>query len=146
MQLKKKNSSLGTHFTWCLGKPFQPFFTILNGLKMDWKIVWEMIWKMVWLYKFQDGINGWDLKILYRDLESWKKWLKKVEWNEMVRRIEKSKKIEWNGMRRMVRSNMEWLAHISDSLEAFQQKCSLCLSVHTLTRDILVDLIISVFV
>ena len=40
---------------------------------------------MVWLCEFQSGINGWDLKILYRDLESWKKkgWKKKwkgIEW------------------------------------------------------------------
>ena len=61
-----------------------------------------MVWKMVWLYKFWGGINGWDLKILYGDLESWKKWLKKVEWNGIVWRIEKSEKIEWNGMGRMV--------------------------------------------
>ena len=33
--------------------------------------------------KFRDSINDWDLKILYKDLESWKKWLKKnrMKWN-----------------------------------------------------------------
>ena len=50
---------------------------------------------MVWLYKFWGGINDWDLKILYKDLENKKKWLKKVEWNGMIWRIEKSEKIEW---------------------------------------------------
>ena len=38
---------------------------------------------MIWLYKFWGGINDWDLKILYRDLESWKKIVEKIgmEWN-----------------------------------------------------------------
>ena len=50
-----------------------------NGL--EW---FEKKWYwMVWLCEFWGGINGWDLKILYRDLESWKKRLKKnkMEWN-----------------------------------------------------------------
>ena len=34
---------------------------------------------MVWLCEFRGGINGWDLKILYKDLESWKNRLKKNE-------------------------------------------------------------------
>ena len=40
---------------------------------------------MVWLCKFRGGINGWDLKILYRDLESWKKMIEKNEmkWNSL---------------------------------------------------------------
>ena len=58
--------------------------------------------RIVWFCEFWCDINDWDLKILYRDLESWKKWLKKVEWNEIVWRIEKSEKIEWNRMGRMV--------------------------------------------
>ena len=33
--------------------------------------------RMVWLCEFRGDINGWDLKILYMDLESWKQWLKK---------------------------------------------------------------------
>ena len=50
-------------------------------------------------------MNGWDLKILYRDLESWKKWLKKngMEWNSLKKMkwneiVEKNEKCEWNGM------------------------------------------------
>ena len=35
---------------------------------------------MVWLCEFWGGINDWDLKILYRDLESWKKKVEK-KWN-----------------------------------------------------------------
>ena len=66
----------------CLGKPFCPSHSILwdgkNGLEwFEKKICW-----MVWLCEFRGGINGWDLKILYKDLESWKKWLKK-KWNGM---------------------------------------------------------------
>ena len=52
-----------------------------NGLEwFEKKICW-----MVWLCEFWGGINGWDLKILYRDLESWKKRLKKneIEWNDL---------------------------------------------------------------
>ena len=40
--------------------------------------------KIVWLYEFRGDINDWDLKILYRDLESWKK-----EWNGIVCMIRK---------------------------------------------------------
>ena len=44
-------------------------------------------------------INGWDLRILYRDLKSWIKWLKKNGMVWMIRKVEKKwKKIEWNGM------------------------------------------------
>ena len=56
---------------------------------LEWfekKICW-----MVWLCEFRGGINGWDLKILYRDLESWKKWLKK---NGMVCKIRKLNGLE----------------------------------------------------
>ena len=42
-------------------------------------MIWKIVWKMVWFYKFWGGINDWDLKILYRDLESWKKW-NEMEW------------------------------------------------------------------
>ena len=47
-----------------------------NGLKIVWKMIRKMS-KIVWFCEFWDDINGWDLKILYRDLESWKKGLKK---------------------------------------------------------------------
>ena len=50
--------------------------------------------RMVWLCEFRGGTNGWDLKILYKDLKSWKKK------NEMVcgglRKLKKMKK--WNAM------------------------------------------------
>ena len=77
------------------------FFNEKNSLKIIWnglKIIWKNDIRMIWFYEFWDGINGLDLKILYRDLESWKKWLKKLEWNGMVWRIEKSEKkgMEWN--------------------------------------------------
>ena len=69
-----------------MGKSFCPFHSIFcngqNGLKMVWKIVCKMVRKMsriVWLCEFRGDINGWDLKILYTDWESWKKWLKKIE-------------------------------------------------------------------
>ena len=68
---------------------------------MVWKMVWEMVRKiirMVWLCEFRGGINGWDLKILYRDLKSWKKWLKKkwngMEWFGGLEKLKKNKKIE----------------------------------------------------
>ena len=57
-----------------------------------------MIWKnnvrMVWLCEFRDSMNGWDLKILYRNLKSWKKMVKKngMEWNGIVWSIKKVKK------------------------------------------------------
>ena len=53
--------------------------------------------RMVWLCEFRDYINGWDLKILYRDLENWKK----MKWNRIIWRIwkvEKNEKIECNRM------------------------------------------------
>ena len=53
-------------------------------------MVRKMSW-MVWLCEFQDDINCWDLKILYRDLKSWKK-------NEMVCRIRKLNDLEYNWM------------------------------------------------
>ena len=53
-------------------------------------------------------MNGWDLKILYRDLESWKKMVEKneMEWNsleknEMEWNSWKNEKWEWNGMGEM---------------------------------------------
>ena len=45
---------------------------------LPFQMVWKIVWKMVWLCKFRYGINGWDLKILYRDLESWKKIVEKI--------------------------------------------------------------------
>ena len=46
-------------------------------------------------------MNGWDLKILYRDLESWKKikwnrivW-KKINWNRIVEKMKNGNGIEW---------------------------------------------------
>ena len=60
---------------------------------------------MIWLYKFRGGINDWDLKKLYRDLESWKNVWKKMKWNGedcRIRKVKKiTKKIEWNGMGKM---------------------------------------------
>ena len=50
--------------------------------------------KMVWLCEFRGGINDWDLKILYRDLESWKNYWKKMEWNGMVWKIRKLNGLE----------------------------------------------------
>ena len=47
-----------------------------NNGKNSLKIIWKMVRKIsrtIWLCEFRGGINGWDLKILYRDLESWKK-------------------------------------------------------------------------
>ena len=38
--------------------------------------------KIVWLCEFWGGLSGWDLKILYMDLENKKKILKK-KWNGM---------------------------------------------------------------
>ena len=59
------------------------FWPFLDGLKIVWKIVKRMI-KMVWLCEFWSGINSWDLKILYRNLETRKKKLIEkigMEWN-----------------------------------------------------------------
>ena len=62
--------------------------SFIGMVKMVWKwfgMVWKKWCWMVWLCEFRGGINGWDLKILYRDLESWKKRLKKnrIEWNSL---------------------------------------------------------------
>ena len=96
--------------TLCLVWPFWPFYPIYwdgNEIeKMVLKMVWnylKMIYKndvrMIWLCWFWGNMNGWDLKILYKDLESWKKWLKKMKWNGIVWRIWKVEKngMEWNG-------------------------------------------------
>ena len=55
-----------------------------NGLKIIWKMVRKMS-RIVWLCEFRNDINGWDLKMLYRDLKSWKKELKKnkIECNDL---------------------------------------------------------------
>ena len=54
---------------------------------------------MVWLYKFWSDINGWDLKILYRDLENWKKIIEKsgIEWNDLEDWKKWKNRMEWNG-------------------------------------------------
>ena len=57
---------------------------------------------MVRFCEFQGGMNGWNLKILYRDLKSWKK----IKWNWMISRIMKVKKklknkMKWNEMGEM---------------------------------------------
>ena len=52
-------------------------------------------------------MNGWDLKILYRDLESWKKCYG-MEWFRGLRQLKKMKKIECNGMGEMSDPN-KWL-------------------------------------
>ena len=90
-QVNKQKSTANFHkkLTMCLGKSFCPSHFILwdvkNGLKMVWNGLKKKICWMVWLCEFRSGINGWDLKILYKNLKSWKKWLKKNE-------------IEWNGL------------------------------------------------
>ena len=59
--------------------------------------------RMVWLCWFWGSMNGWDLKILYRDLESWKKWLKKngMELNSLKDLKSWKKWKKWNGMGEM---------------------------------------------
>ena len=59
--------------------------------------------RMVWLCEFRGGTNGWDLKILYKDLKSWKK----KEWNGLwrIRKVEKSEKMKCNGMGEMCMPN-----------------------------------------
>ena len=49
------------------------------------KIICKSDVRIVWFCWFWSSMNGWDLKILYMDLESWKKWLKKnkIEWNNL---------------------------------------------------------------
>ena len=68
---------------------------------------------MVWLCEFRGGINGWDLKILYRDLESWKKRLKKngMEWFVGLENWMIWNSLEWNGMGRMTCPNMGLMLH-----------------------------------
>ena len=66
-----------------------------NGLKK--KLCW-----MIWLCEFPSGINGWDLKILYKNLESWKKrvWKKwnGIEWFVGLENWIVWNSIEWNVM------------------------------------------------
>ena len=53
-------------------------------------------------------MNSWDLKILYRDLESWKKMIKKngIELNSLKDlKSWKKEKWEWNGMGEMGKAN-----------------------------------------
>ena len=49
------------------------FFEIEKIVLNDLKVVRKNDVKMAWFYEFRDDINSWNLKILYRDLESWKK-------------------------------------------------------------------------
>ena len=84
---------------------------VLNGLKM----VCKNDVRMVWLCWFWGSMNDWDLKILYRDLESWKKWLKKneMEWNSLkdLKSWKKWKmRMEWNGMGEMGKPN-KWVRY-----------------------------------
>ena len=91
-------------FTSCLVWSFWPSLTIFWYGKKSLKMICKNNVRMVWLCWFWGSMNGWDLKILYRDLESWKKWLKKMKWNGIVWRIwkvEKNEKWEWNGMGEM---------------------------------------------
>ena len=54
-------------------------------------------------------MNGLDLKILYKNLESWKK--NKMVWR--IKKVEKNEKMEWNRMGEMCMSNKEYkLVHI----------------------------------
>ena len=61
--------------------------------------------RMVWLCWFWSNMNGWDLKILYRDLENWKKWLKKNEMECNSLKDLKSWKKWKNGMGEMDYTN-----------------------------------------
>ena len=97
-EMKKKE------LTSCLVRSFWPSLTIFWYGKKNLKMICKNDIRMVWLCWFWGSMNGWDLKILYRDLESWKKWLKKMKWNGIVWRIwkvEKNEKWEWNGMGEM---------------------------------------------
>ena len=61
-------------------------------------MIWKIVWKIVWLCKFRGDKNGWDLKILYRDLESWKNGWKNWNGMEWFGGLKKSEKMKWNGM------------------------------------------------
>ena len=50
---------------------------------------------MVWFCKFWGSINGWNLRILYKDYESWKNdWKKLNGMSGIEYRLEKLKKIK----------------------------------------------------
>ena len=58
-------------------------------------------------------MNGWDLKILYRDLESWKKMDEKkngMEWFGGLRKLKKKMK-NWNRMERV-----KWIGQTKGNL------------------------------
>ena len=83
---------------------------------MKWVEWWGQTWgrkisRIVWLCEFRDDINGWDLKILYMDLESWKKRLKKnrMEWFVRLESWMVWNSMEWNGMSGMVCPNMGYI-------------------------------------
>ena len=87
-QIRHTQIGIVIYFTFCLGCPPKPFHLIFwdgkNGLKMvlnGLKIVCKHDVRIVWLCWFWGSMNGWDLKILYRDLKSWKKWKNGMEWN-----------------------------------------------------------------
>ena len=83
--------------TLCLGKLFCPSHLIFWVAKMVWKMS-----SMVWFCEFWGGINDWDLKILYWDLESWKKIEKKINKMEWFVRLEIwiiLNSMKWNGER-----------------------------------------------
>ena len=69
------------------------------------KINWKNDVRMVWLCEFRGSMNGWDLKILYRDLKSWKKLSKKNGMVWRIRKVEKNEKTEWNVMIKMGGAN-----------------------------------------
>ena len=61
--------------------------------------------RIVWFCEFRGDINGWDLKILYWDLESWKK-LNGMEWFAGLESWIVWNSIEWNVMSGMICPNM----------------------------------------
>ena len=71
-------------------------YRLLSGIKNGFvlKFCLRKMSRIVRICIFWGNINGWDLKILYRDLESWKKRLKKIEWNGMICRIKKLNGLE----------------------------------------------------
>ena len=83
--------------SFCLDKPFCPSLISWNG-QNGLKMVRKMS-RMNWLYKFRSDIKSWDLKILYRDFESWKKMVEK-KWNGMEWLVGLESWIIWN--------NIEW--------------------------------------